>query len=370
MEAILRLDPGTGKELQSYKAPAGGGQWQAMAASRDGKMLYLVAGTGWRSTMGVDVASRERPLAAGRAGQERALEGWTVIGDGYIYCLGGAVKDGPRRDEAIAECGNTSRRPTPAPSPNSRRKPASETSTSWPRFDAKTGKLLHERGVDITNCGGRFVPGVGLRLGKELRLQQPQVDHAWTMAQGRDGLPPPRSDADKGWTVWPGRPVAAVEHRRLQRRDRQIALGTSLATTVPCRSIVDDTIYAEPWGYDLHTGEASSAVHPITGEQAEDLPSLDKRSPVCASKYFLFGRSPAGRRRRDLLTDSGLYTFWHSRMNCFFDAFSGSGMMVKPPNAIACQCAWSLPFTIALGRVEWLSARPAGLCAAGAPFRP
>ncbi|MFP6738046.1 MAG: malectin domain-containing carbohydrate-binding protein, partial [Planctomycetota bacterium] len=53
--------------------------------------------------------------------------------------------------------------------------------------------------------------------------------------------------------------------------------------------------------------------------------------------------------------DEGIYTFWHSRSNCYVDHVSGGGLMIKPPQAIYCKCMWSLPFTVAMGEVATLT---------------
>ena len=121
--------------------------------------------------------------------------------------------------------------------------------------------------------------------------------------------------------------------------------------------IIDDTLHAEPWAFDLRTGKKKTRMHPITGEEAEwAWCRSDKQCGIfSASKHFIFGRNK-GFGYKDLINDEGLYTFWHSRSNCFVDHVSGGGLMIKPPQAIYCRCQWSLPFTVAMGQVSNLPA--------------
>ncbi len=357
LEVIVRLDPGTGKELMSYKPPYPdpAAKWLAMAATRDGKTLHLVVGgkadgKDWRSMMAVDVPTGDVRWDLGGPDKGTRWGGWSAIGDGYIYMLGGAAKDA-RRDEALAEM----RAHLKATDPKRLEKFEKELDKRDVRIlttiDAKTGKILYEHGVDITNCGGAWLPGVGYGGGKYARHYNPGVG-GWIMARKDVVVFGTTSGADKGWSVWP---KGAYRQRGLAVHDG--ATG-KLLWNKPCNYrtrpvIVEDTIYAEPWGYDLRTGDRKQRVHPITGEQADwAWCRADKQCGIfSASKHFLFGRS-LGVGYHDLLTDSGLYTFWHSRMSCSFDAFTGGGMMVKPPNAVGCRCSWSLPFTVALGQVS------------------
>ena len=348
LEVVVRLDPSTGKELDAYKPPFPDSQWQKIAASRDGKTVFLVAaGKDVHCTMGVDVATGN---ILWQRNKNEGWGGWGVIGDGYIYSLGGGAK-GKLREACIAEMREYLRKTDPKRLAQYEKQLDQRDIRVLATIDAKTGKLLYEHGVDITNCGGRFLPGVGYGGGKNARHYNPRV--GFHMMAAKDVVVfATQSGADKGWPVWP----------RGAYKQRGIAVYSGktgkLLWHKPCNYrtmpvIADDTIFAEPWGYDLHTGERKQRVHPITGQKADwAFCRWDKQcGRFNASKNFIFGRS-LGVGIVDTLNDTGLYTFWHSRMNCYYDAFSGSGMMIKPPNAIGCRCTWSLPFTVAMGQVE------------------
>jgi hypothetical protein len=273
-----------------------------------------------------------------------------------MYTFGGNA-EGPRRDEAIAEMRAYLAAAEPERLPEFEKTLNERDIRVLSAMDTKTGNILYEHGVDVTNCGGRFVPGVGYGGGKNFRHYNPRVE-AWIMARKDVVVFGTQSGADKGWSVWP---AGAYKQRSLAVHDGKTG---KLLWNKPCNYrtrpvIVDETIYAEPWGYDLRTGKRKQRIHPITGESADwAFCRNDKQcGTFSASTNFIFGRS-LGVGYHDLANDNGLYTFFHSRMSCDFDAFSGGGMMIKPPNAVGCKCSWSLPFTIALGQVNRPPATP------------
>ncbi|MFP6872631.1 MAG: PQQ-binding-like beta-propeller repeat protein [Verrucomicrobiales bacterium] len=362
LEVIVRLNPATGEEIQAYLPPFEGGKWNVMAAAENGETLYLVAGgkskddKKWSSMMAVDVVSGKPNWMLGGPGEDRQWSGWSAIGDGYMYMITGSATNGPRHAEAISEM-RAHLKTTDAERLAKFEKEVHERDIRiLTTIDTKTGKILYEHGVDLTNCGGRFLPSVGYGGGKYARHYNPGVG-PWTMARKGLVVFGTMSGADKGWRVWP---AGGYKQRGLAVHDG--ATG-KLLWNRPCNYrtrpvIIDETIYAEPWGYDLRTGKRKQRKHPVTGQDADWVwCRSDKQcGSFSASKHFLFGRS-LGVGYHDLLSDNGLYTFWHSRMSCSFDAFTGGGMMIKPPNAVSCKCTWSLPFTIALGQV---SAPPPG----------
>jgi len=370
LEVIVRIDPSTGRELTSYKPPVPNAKWLNMAAAGDGKTIFLVMGgkdadkKDWRSMMGVDVASGNIIWSLGGPGKGTRWGGWNAIGDGFIYKLGGAAKEGPRRNEAIAEMRAHLKATDPARLKKFEKSLKDRDFRVLTTLDAKTGKILYEHGVDITNCGGKFIPQPAYGAGRYARHYNPGVS-AWVMARKNVVVFGTQSGADKGWRVWPS---GAYKQRGLAVHDG--ATG-KLLWNKPCNYrtrpvIVDETIYAEPWGYDLRTGKRKQRTHPITGKMADwAWCRSDKQcGTFSASTNFLFGRS-LGVGYHDLLSDNGLYTFFHSRMSCSFDAFTGGGMMVKPPNSVGCRCSWSLPFTIAMGQVKMPPATPQGYAQPG-----
>ena len=352
LELVVRLDPGSGKALGEYRPPFEDSKWHAMAAARDGKTLYLVAGgKDWRCMTALDVATGKPLWKLGGPGQGTRWGAWHAIGAKYIYILGGAAKEGPRRREAVAEMRAYLKKHDPKRLEKFEKELDKRDFRILTAIDARSGKIIYAHGIDITNCGGKFLPQPNFGTGRYARHYNPNVGFCM-IAQKDVVILCTQSGADKGWGVWPR---GGYKQRGIAVHDGATGklLWNRMADYRTRPVVVDETIYAEPWGYNLRTGRRKQRVHPITGENTDwAWCRSDKQCGIfSASTNFLFGRS-LGVGYQDLLNDNGLYTFFHSRMSCSFDAVSGGGMMIKPPNAIYCKCSWSLPFTIALGQVS------------------
>ncbi|NQU23940.1 MAG: PQQ-binding-like beta-propeller repeat protein [Candidatus Nealsonbacteria bacterium] len=358
LEVVVRLDPATGKTLQEYRPPYTGGKWTAMAADRDGKTLYLAAGTEhlaagteqWNCILAIDVADGKPRWTLGGPGKEKQWGAFSAIGNAYIYFVEGSAEDAVR-EETIAEMRAYLKADDPKRLEKFEEELDQHEFRTFTTVDAKTGKVLYTHGMDATNCGGKWLPGVGYGSGKYARHYNPLVGGC-TIAQDDVVIFCTASGADKGWQQWP---AGAYAQRSIAVHDGATGklLWKKPADYRTRPVVVDKTIYAEPWAYDLYTGKRKTRVHPITGKQADwAWCRSDKQCGIfAASKHFLFGRS-LGVGYHDLLSDQGLYTFYHSRMSCSFDAVSGGGLMIKPPMAVYCQCSWSLPFTVAMGQVS------------------
>jgi len=352
LEVVVRLDPGSGKVVREYRPPFEDAKWLAMAAGRDGKRLYLVAGgTDWRCMTALDAATGKALWSLGGPGKGMQWGAWHAISGKYVYILKGDAKDGPRRGEAVAEMRAYLKKHDPERLEKFDKQLDQRDIRILTAIDARTGKILYEHGVDITNCGGRFLPKPNYGTGRYARHYNPHVGFCM-IAQKDVVILCTQSGADKGWGVWPR---GGYKQRGIAVHDGATGklLWNRLADYRTRPVVVDETIYAEPWGYNLRTGRRKQRIHPITGAETDwAWCRSDKQCGIfSASTNFLFGRS-LGVGYQDLLGDNGLYTFFHSRMSCSFDAVSGGGMMIKPPNAVYCKCSWSLPFTIALGQVS------------------
>lgn len=358
LEVIVRLDPYTGKELARYAPPFPNGQWDMMAPDRDGKTLYLASGVGksaeegskkWRCVTAMDVVTGKPHWILGGPDADKQWGGWNAIGDGYLYGWGG-VAEGAVKDQIIAEMRAYLATSDPIELEKFNKEVDQHTFSTFTTVDAKTGKVLCTHGVDLTNCGGAWLPAVGFGGGRNARHYNPYV-LGCTIAQKDVIIFCTASGADKGWRVWPS---GGYVNRSIAVHDGKTGkLLWKKACNYRTRpAVIDETIHAEPWAYDLRTGEKKTRLHPITGKQTDW--AWCRAGKQCgqfsASKHFLFGRS-TGVGYQDLLTDQGLYTFYHSRMSCSFDSISGGGLMIKPPHAVYCRCSWSLPFTVAMGQV-------------------
>ena len=112
--------------------------------------------------------------------------------------------------------------------------------------------------------------------------------------------------------------------------------------------IVSDTIYGEPYAYDLRTGEPKLRVHPLTGEQ---VPWGFHRSYGCGSvsgapTMLLFRSGTLG--FCDLVGDSGIHNFGGVRAGCYVNAIAANGLVLMPPGDAGCTCSYNYQTTVAL----------------------
>ncbi len=116
--------------------------------------------------------------------------------------------------------------------------------------------------------------------------------------------------------------------------------------------IVGDTIYGQPYAYDLRTGERKHRVHPLTGRS---VPWSMARSYGCGSisgapNLLAFRSATLG--FYDLTDDSGVHNFGAIRAGCYVNAIMAAGMVLMPPADAGCTCSYNFQGTLALTPTE------------------
>ena len=327
----LRLDLWNGGQPVDVTNPFPGSQWGGITLSRDGKMLW---GSGyakeWRGLFAIDVKTGRTLWKRGGPGKGMQWGSWNAIADGRMYIIGGKA-EGERRQEAIDGMRAYLKTNDRARLDVFEKTLAKRQIRVLTALDAATGELLYRRGIDLTNrgqfygaAGGRLVFGrVARRTGRALKIWGIQY-------RPRQGYGMAAFDGATGKLLWN-------------------ELGDIRFQPV----VTADTIYAEPWVVDAKTGKRRQRPHPISGKPADHV--WIRIGKHCGgyngSEYFIFGRN-MGIGYHNMLNDSGMYTFMHSRSDCHPDSSSGGGMMIKPPMSFGCRCAWSLPFTVAMAQAE------------------
>ena len=340
----LRLNLYEGGAPVEVSVPFGSGNWTAASVSRDGKTLWGAARqTGdnkqvlWAGIFAVD-GQTGRPLwtsggpnaiaEARAAGQTKVKfwQSWNAIGDGRMYIIG-PIND-QTRQQAIDETRAylAKHHPKDLDTFDKEVKADQRALRTLTAIDAQTGEHLYDHGIDMTHTGF-FAAHAGYFIGMT------------TQGVDRHRKNPVGGPPSQGLGVWDGKTGKLVWKRP----------GDYTYTPV----VTGNTIYAEPWAYDLKTGERVQRIHPVNGQET-DFCWL-RKGKHCGgyngSEFFLFGRN-MGVGYYDTLRDNGMYTFWHSRVACATDVATGGGMMIKPPYALGCSCPWSLPFTVALAPAE------------------
>ncbi len=352
---LAQLDLLTGKEVASYLTAFGKEHpWGWFVVSEDGKTVYGAAGGGLFATeMESGKGNIRWAIGGPDAKDNEKVAGLMAMEGGRIYVLGGTA-NAVQRADAIAQMRTWMKSQSKEMSDEFEEQVKERDIRELITVDATNGKILFRRGVDVSNCGGKWLRQRGGGFGGK-RHYNPYINMGM-YAQNGVVVISSEGRADKGWGMWNG---GAYQVRATTAVDGQNGklLWYKFTNHRTRPVIIDDAVHAEPWAFDLRTGQKKTRLHPITGEQADwAWCRADKQCGIfSASKHFLFGRNK-GFGYQDLINDEGLYTFWHSRSNCFVDHVSGGGLMIKPPQAVYCRCQWSLPFTVAMGQVSNLPA--------------
>lgn len=114
-------------------------------------------------------------------------------------------------------------------------------------------------------------------------------------------------------------------------------------------AVVEGKIYAEPWAFDLHTGENKNRNHPLTGEPSEWRFSRPGHhcGIITATPNMMFFRS-GFIGYYDLYADSGTRHFSGQRLGCWVNAIPGNGLVMIPEASAGCVCQFSIASTVVL----------------------
>ncbi|MEX2581604.1 MAG: PQQ-binding-like beta-propeller repeat protein [Verrucomicrobiales bacterium] len=200
-------------------------------------------------------------------------------------------------------------------------------------LDARTGEKKWDNAVDVTDCSDIGIGGGRLTMmyadGKLVLCGANANGHYWK--QFMDGEFERRRivalSAENGYQLW-GRDANYLH--------RPIVLG--------------DRILAEPWQYDLETGEQITRSHPVTGE-AEPW-SMMRTGHHCGmvtgsdSGMLLFRSGFTG--FANLFQDDGIRHFSGHRLGCWINAVAANGLVMIPEASAGCVCQFSLASTIVL----------------------
>ena len=114
-------------------------------------------------------------------------------------------------------------------------------------------------------------------------------------------------------------------------------------------AVVGGEIFAEPWAFDLVTGETKKRPHPITGEDSDWRFSRPGHhcGVITATPNMMFFRS-GFIGYYDLYNDSGTKHFAGQRLGCWVNAIPGNGLVMIPEASAGCVCQFSIAATVVL----------------------
>ena len=199
--------------------------------------------------------------------------------------------------------------------------------------DARTGAELWAHPVDVTDCSDIGIGGGKLTMmyadGKLVLCGANANGHYWK--QFMDGEFDRRRvvvlSAENGYKLWA---------RDANYLHRPIVIGQQLL--------------AEPWMFDLETGDPITRRHPVTG--AEVPWSMMRTGHHCGmvtasdSGMLLFRSGSTA--FADLSRDEGIRHFSGHRLGCWINAIAAGGLVMIPEAAAGCVCQFSLASTIVL----------------------
>jgi outer membrane protein assembly factor BamB len=200
-------------------------------------------------------------------------------------------------------------------------------------LDARSGKKLWESSVDVTDCSDIGIGGGKLTMiyadGKLVLCGANANGHYWQ--QFMDGEFKRRRivalSAENGYQLW-GRDANYL-HRPI---------------------VVADRVLAEPWMYDLETGDQIMRTHPVTG--AEEPWTMMRTGHHCGmvtscdSGMLVFRSGFTG--FANLFEDDGIRHFSGHRLGCWINAVAANGLVMIPEAGAGCVCQFSLEATIVL----------------------
>jgi len=328
-DKCLRLDPATGRTLATFSLPqpqGKGRQWGYMAS--DGKLVFgssKIAAMSSEAVFAVDPSSGKHTWVY-RSTQigHNAI----AVGDGRVFLVDHQVT-AAQRQQVLAQSPQAE---APAASSGSRpawAQPAAERVDvrKLVALDARTGQVCWQTPLDLTHCGKTNVAtiyhrGVLLLFGVYLDGHYWQQFFAGQFAQRRVIA----LSADDGKMLW---------SKAVGYRVRPIVIG--------------DTLYAEPWAFDLRTGEQKSRIHPVSGEAGPwqfARPGHHCGCPI-GSPHCLFFRSFC-LGYYDLEGDYGTMHFGAQRPGCWVNFIPAGGLLLMPEASAGCMCPFPNMCSLAL----------------------
>ena len=200
-------------------------------------------------------------------------------------------------------------------------------------LNARTGKLLWANPVDVTDCSDIGIGGGKLTLmyhDNVLLLGGANANgHYWKQFVA--------GDFSRRRLV----ALSAVDGYKLWAKD---------ANYRHRPIIIGKQVIAEPWSFDLSSGEQKTRQHPLTG--AEEPWSIMRTGHHCGmltgceSGMLMFRSGATG--FYDLDSDQGTRHFAGHRLGCWINAIPASGLVMIPEASAGCVCLFSIASTIVM----------------------
>ena len=340
----LRLDAETGETRAVYQVPAAldstSGRWGYLAYV-DG-ILYgsTITQTGASSSVFAIDARNGKPLWTNEG---KNIANLTItVGDGWFFFIDSSLT--PEQREALLQQDKSHlKNLTDEEAKKAEQRAKRLDARLAVALDSRTGGKIWAKPVDVTDCSRIGIGGGELtamyRDGILVLCGANANGHYWRQFLSGEfsrrrlvGL-----SAKNGKVLWAK--DADYRHRPV---------------------IIGDTVFAEPWAFDLKTGDQKMRRHPLTGEQTpwQFLRPGHHCGAISACPQMLFMRS-GFTSYYDLRDDSGIRHFAAHRLGCWINAIPADGLVLAPEASAGCVCLFPIICSLAL------EPRPPGRDASG-----
>ncbi|MBM4024516.1 MAG: hypothetical protein FJ280_03815 [Planctomycetes bacterium] len=208
-------------------------------------------------------------------------------------------------------------------------------------LDARTGGKLWERPVDVTDCSNIGIGGGALTA----------IYHNGVVVL---------CGANANGHYWKQFLAGQFSQRRL------VALSARTGETLWAHDanyrhrpvVIGDMVLAEPWGFDLKTGQQRTRPNPLSGVEApwQFLRPGHHCGAISACPQMLLMRS-GFTAYYDLQDDSGIRHFAGYRDGCWINAIPADGLALVPEASVGCICLYPIMCSVALeprpGHYRW-----------------
>ncbi len=247
-------------------------------------------------------------------------QGSIAIGDGKLFFAASSVDD-EQREAALADHVKEMHHMNEEQRASLLKRLESAAVYRVVALDALTGDQLWEKPVEVTGAsGGAYWCSLGSIYQDDVLVPFGVFldGHYWTQflsGQFEQRQVVALSGTDGG-TLW---------RDKIGYRVRPIVVG--------------DTLHAEPWAFDLHTGQQRMRMHPVTGREEVwqfARPGHHCGCPAAAPHMLLFRSYNLG--WYDLDNDYGTQHFGGQRPGCWINFVPANGLLLMPEASSGCMC--------------------------------
>lgn len=223
---------------------------------------------------------------------------------------------------------------------------------------ALTGEAAKKAEQEMKKLDARLAVAIDRRTGKKVWEKPVNVTDTTNVSAGGGSLTVMYADghlvlcgANANGHYWKQFLSGQFEKRKLVVLDAKTGdeLWSKNANYMNRPAVIGTDIYAEPWAFNLTTGETKKRPHPITGEDSDWRFSRPGHhcGVITATPNMMFFRS-GFIGYYDLYNDSGTKHFAGQRLGCWVNAIPGNGLVMIPEASAGCVCQFSIASTVVL----------------------